>query len=681
MSFILKKSSTGLLLLSISILGCLLLALNLLFPFIPESGALSVSTVFTGIFYSVFFIALAFILQKIVSPSSKKPKRIILNVFVVGIVTGFIAAIPELSKIFFGENIPSKAARISQTLAFFSSVSFFIYALLSFRQLTLIEQNGKIKYFWIALASILFVGNIYNLQDIQFPDVINYIYLGVAAAASLLLLIRINWIITLGRKQKYSSMLFLFLITGLIFLNGYLLWQQTFPLSIANHMMLICLAGFLAAYGISSTLGILFNLPVSAVYETRQKEMSNLREITRQINVNTKSEYILKLLYNILRECSKADAGWVQLNNNNGGENIIEETSISPKDLKRLLLSINYNQDHFAVKHEHHFVYIGNMQDHVILKNHDLPYRSALIFGLGLNNKENARFVLLSKSADEFAPETIDLIIAYLTQARLAINNSILIKETLETERFKKDMEIGKNLQKKLLPETFPIHKVVEIEGTSLAAEEVGGDYYDYFELSEDKYAFIIADVSGKGTPAAFHVAEMKGIFQSLIQSKLSPQEFVKRANKAVSACFERGMFITLIYMVIDLKEMKIKYSRAGHCPILHYRNDRKLIYYLEDEGMGLGIIRNNSYNKMVSEHEFSFQSGDVIMLYTDGVVEARNAKTSEEYGFGRLKEKIKKNSDEKAGDILNKVIKDVNQFAEFDLSRDDLSMLIFKVK
>ena len=667
--------------LSISILGCLLLVLNLLFPFIPDSGALSVNTVFKGIFYSLFFIALTFILQKIISSSDKNPKRIIVNVLFVGIVALVITAIPELSKLFFDDNISQKVSRISQTLAFFSAVSFFIYALLSFRQLTLIQQNGKIKYFWAALAGILIFGNIYNLQDLRFPEIINYIYLGAAAGVSLFLLIRINWIVTLERKQKYLSALILALITGLVLLTGYLLWQQAFPLSMPNHMMLICLAGFVAAYGISSTLGILFNLPVSAIYEVRQKEMSNLREIGKQINVNTKSEYILKLLYNIIRDCSMADAGWVQLNNNNGGENIIQDTSISAKDLKRLLLSINYNQDHFAVKHEYHFVYVGNMQDHVILKNHDLPYRSALILGLGLNKKEHARFVLLSKTVDAFAFESIDLIITYLAQARLAINNSILLKETLETERFKKDMEIGKNLQKKLLPETFPIHKAVEIDGTSLAAEEVGGDYYDYFELSEDKFAFIIADVSGKGTPAAFHVAEMKGIFLSLIQSKLSPQEFVKRANKAVSACFERGMFITLIYMVIDLKEMKIKYSRAGHCPILHYRNDRKLIYYLEDEGMGLGIIRNNSYNKMVSEHEFSFQTGDVIMLYTDGVVEARNAKTNEEYGFERLKEKIKKNSDEKVGDILNKVVKDVNQFAEFDLSRDDLSMLIFKVK
>jgi serine phosphatase RsbU (regulator of sigma subunit) len=177
-----------------------------------------------------------------------------------------------------------------------------------------------------------------------------------------------------------------------------------------------------------------------------------------------------------------------------------------------------------------------------------------------------------------------------------------------------------------------------EIAAFSESADEVGGDYYDTLRINAQETSLIIADVSGKGTTAAFHMSQMKGIFHSLAQNCIQPDEFMIRANRALVYCLERGSFISASFFLINTEDKKVRYARAGHCPVLYYTAANNKIEYRKDKGVALGMVRNNSYSNFIEANEFAYAPGDIMVLYTDGVTEAKNTK-GDEFGYDRLAE------------------------------------------
>jgi serine phosphatase RsbU (regulator of sigma subunit) len=267
----------------------------------------------------------------------------------------------------------------------------------------------------------------------------------------------------------------------------------------------------------------------------------------------------------------------------------------------------------------------------------------------------------------------------FSAQAGIAIQNFRLISQVVENERYKNELEIAKSVQERLLPEKLQVNGKFEFFAKSKPATEVGGDYYDLHQLNEDEYVVIIADVAGKGISAAFNMAQMKGIFQGLVRLNLSPDDFLVSANAALSDCLEKSAFITASYYHINTLKKKIRYARAGHCPTLFYRQDLQKVTYLETDGLGLGIIRNDTYKNYVSVNEVTYQENDIMMLYTDGIVEAQDAENKEIYGFDRLHTYLENhytNSLEEIGTTL------INQLLEYTRTgniNDDFTILLIK--
>src|SRR6185369_1664930 len=137
--------------------------------------------------------------------------------------------------------------------------------------------------------------------------------------------------------------------------------------------------------------------------------------------------------------------------------------------------------------------------------------------------------------------------------------------------RYKEELKIAKTVQQSLLPTKLEQDKDFEISAFSASADEVGGDYYDTLRINDHLVALIIADVSGKGTTAAFHMSQMKGIFHSLAQNCIEPDEFMVKANRALVYCLERGSFISASFFLVNTQNKKVRYARAGHCPVLYY--------------------------------------------------------------------------------------------------------------
>jgi serine phosphatase RsbU (regulator of sigma subunit) len=235
-------------------------------------------------------------------------------------------------------------------------------------------------------------------------------------------------------------------------------------------------------------------------------------------------------------------------------------------------------------------------------------------------------------------------------------------------------------VQDSLLPKVLHTNADLEISGFSKAAAEVGGDYFDTYKLDQDRLAIIVGDVSGKGTSAAFHMSQMKGIFQSLVQLNLTAKDFIIKANNALSECLDRTSFITISYFIIDSKSKKFEFSRAGHCPTLYYSAKKQKVEFLEDNGLGLGILRDSQFDEFVDTTVMGYDSGDILFLYTDGITEAKS-KINEEFGYERLKQFLEKHVYYSAEFIKEEILKNLYEFCGSSNLDDDITTLIIKVK
>jgi serine phosphatase RsbU (regulator of sigma subunit) len=203
----------------------------------------------------------------------------------------------------------------------------------------------------------------------------------------------------------------------------------------------------------------------------------------------------------------------------------------------------------------------------------------------------------------------------------------------------------------------------------------VGGDYYDFVVLEENRLGIVVGDVSGKGVSAAFYMSEVKGIFQSLSKIHSSPREFLLKANEALSGSMDRRSFVSLIYAVMDLLTGSLTVSRAGHCPMVLAKS--KEVTYIRPSGMGLGLSTGATFATAIAEETMRLDPGDVCVFYTDGLTEARRGE--DEFGYERLLECIETVKDLDASTIKNRILEAVRSFTDSETMHDDLTIVVLK--
>ncbi|CAA7625907.1 SpoIIE family protein phosphatase [Magnetospirillum sp. UT-4] len=195
-----------------------------------------------------------------------------------------------------------------------------------------------------------------------------------------------------------------------------------------------------------------------------------------------------------------------------------------------------------------------------------------------------------------------------------------------------KELNVARDVQMSILPRQFPPHVAAAGAGVMVPAREVGGDFYDFFRLDDDRIGIAVGDVSGKGVPAAVYMAMVRTLLRATALFGLSPSRCLERLNEQLSADNERGMFVSLFYGILDVVAGTFTYANAGHLWPLLIRADGATDWVRGADDLLLGVIWGGTY----SEAELALASGDTVLVYTDGVVEAA-APSGEEFGRHRL--------------------------------------------
>ena len=259
-----------------------------------------------------------------------------------------------------------------------------------------------------------------------------------------------------------------------------------------------------------------------------------------------------------------------------------------------------------------------------------------------------------------------------------------LLVEKAEKERLEQELKIARSIQMSLLPQGPLLMPGVSLSGHCEPAREVGGDYYDFLPLPNERIGILIADVAGKGTSAALYMAELKGLVLSLSRHHVSPRTLLIEANSIISKHLDSRSFITMTYAVVDLRARTITFARAGHCPMIYVPGPDALSrtpQVLTPEGMVLGLQLDlgDTFDRLLEEVTLPLGRGDLFLLYTDGISEAMNEQ-GDCFGDQRLVDLAERNADLKSDDQCERILSDVHAFAGAAAQHDDMTMVLLKM-
>jgi sigma-B regulation protein RsbU (phosphoserine phosphatase) len=255
-----------------------------------------------------------------------------------------------------------------------------------------------------------------------------------------------------------------------------------------------------------------------------------------------------------------------------------------------------------------------------------------------------------------------------------------LAKLISERQRMKQELEIAREVQARLFPQSQPQIAGLDIAADCLPAQEVGGDYYDFI-IGDDKknLKLAIGDVSGKGTKAAFYMTLVKGFLKALARQDLTPAELLRQLNSLFFENTRNDAFVSMIYAMFTLDRKEVIMARSGHNPVIHYHCADNSIETIRSEGLALGLEKGELFNRMIEEIKIPLQNGDLFVFYTDGLTEAMN-KQNQEYGEERLHKVILENKDNTARKLMEKIYQGVHNFDKGTAQHDDMTLIVVKV-
>jgi len=277
----------------------------------------------------------------------------------------------------------------------------------------------------------------------------------------------------------------------------------------------------------------------------------------------------------------------------------------------------------------------------------------------------------------DYTEADIEFLESIINISVLSIENSILFKESIEKQALEKELSIAREIQLALLPDSIPNIDGYQVSAINKPAMHVGGDYFDVLKLTETKYAFVIADVTGKGTPASLLMANVQSAVHSFLKffedEHFNLTDVTQKINEVIYSNTSSEKFITFFWGILDTDENSFVYVNAGHNqPLLFRKNE---IVCLEEGGLMIGIMESGF---PYQSGEMNFKSGDILVMFTDGVIE-QNDSDQLEFGEERLIQTVTDSMYESTDKILNSILNNVEKFGYGKKQYDDQTLIILK--
>ncbi len=564
------------------------------------------------------------------------------------------------------------------TISIICIILIFLQELIFIKQKTTTKRNFLIAISFISITAISTI----VVTPLETPTLTAALF-GISTLGIITNSFRLSWISYLSRKEKIYILLYalsslavfigIFVVSEISETYQYILKYCSYPLFVFTQ--LITLFGLVYCGMIS--IATLFQLPNSEVLDRKRSEVTSLQNISQQITQVFDIKELTETVTSITFELCKAKSVWLEtyekeknpqdcytcknisieeIENLLGEKSELRELALSSK---KIIVIDNIHTDH-RTKHFQKNKTLGSLVI-VPLLSHDT------IIGTLYATKE---------MEFGFEQDDVNMLSGFANQISIAIENARLVQKAIEKERMQKELFVAREIQKKLLPQQLPKISTIDISAASSPALEVGGDYYDIIQIDEKHVGIIIGDVSGKGVSAAFYMAEMKGIFQSLSKIYLSPKEFLLKANETILPTIDKKQFISLLYAVLNIKTGKLIFARAGHNPLLYINT--KETKYLTSKGLVVGVCGGKQFSDTIEEISLQLQKNDICVFYTDGITEA-TSEDYEEFGEEQLANLVYQKQNNSTQEIQNTILENIYLHTNKKNSHDDVTLIVLK--
>ncbi|MGE5316201.1 MAG: GAF domain-containing SpoIIE family protein phosphatase [Acidobacteriota bacterium] len=549
------------------------------------------------------------------------------------------------------------------------------------------RKRGTKRNFYILLAAIILASLSAADGDPLESSVASQILFTVAILMIIVNSFRLAWIAYLPRREKiytllYSLLAFFIFIAIDIFVTGQ---NRLLPLGLLYfshplHVFVQLNAIFATVYFGMVFISTLFQIPTAEAFDRKQTEISSLHNLMRLINQVFDFNDLADTVTKMTMEVCEAGGAWLEIlptPNSIQKTGIVSNKNIMEDDIRIILDGGEKSLRQLVLSTKKALVIDDLATDR---RTRHLPVLrkvgSILIVPL-IMHETVIGILYATKELDYgFDKDDADALTGFADQVAIAIENARLIERSLEKERLQRELMLAQEMQKRLLPQRLPQHSAFMMHAVSSPALEVGGDYYDVADLGGSRYGIVVGDVSGKGVGAAFYMAEAKGVFQSLSKLYHSPREFLIQANRALSESMDKRSFISLFYAQIDACTNTLTVARAGHCPMIYVSSHETR--FVQPAGIGLGLTTGSVFAQTIEEKTFSMQPGDILVMYTDGVTESRNAR-GEEFGQERLRRLIEAKRLCTVEEITEEILQHVWDFTDAQGYDDDLTVFVVK--
>jgi len=399
----------------------------------------------------------------------------------------------------------------------------------------------------------------------------------------------------------------------------------------------------------------------------RNQLLTTFFEISRDFTLFHSKERIIQLLsHNLMGQLMVSKFAVFYIN---------KESSIS--EIEKIKNTFNNSFDNID------FNEFLNLQDIVYIDEAEISDKNKkeliisgvkIISPMLMHNQTKGFLLIGSKQNNKIFNDDDKLFIKIIgNTAILSLENERLIRKEIEKQKLENELSLALDIQKKLLPNSNPKIQNFNISGISLPSRFVGGDYFDYIKLPNDNLLIAIADVSGKGMPAALLMANVQAALRALAPLELKLDILVSRINNIVYHNTNADKFVTFFCGELDIKNNIFYYVNAGHNPPILVRNET--IKELKTGGIILGIFDDDN---MYSIGKIQLAKDDLLVLYTDGVTESTNDDL-EEFGADRLQNLLIKNKDFNSQKIIDNIISGINEFSKKSYYYDDITIVAIK--
>ena len=309
-----------------------------------------------------------------------------------------------------------------------------------------------------------------------------------------------------------------------------------------------------------------------------------------------------------------------------------------------------------------------------------LAVRSVIVVPLVFRNRFFGVLAVTNPAGEQlFNAADFTLMQSLAEQAALALHNAEFLHFQIERKQLDLDLSIASGIQQMLLPRGLVRFPGLEIDARYTPAQRVGGDLYDIFPLSETRLGIAVADVSGKGIPASLLMAICRTNLRQIAPRHNSPAQTVRELNRTLSSDIEAGLYVTMLYAIVDVAANQVTFARAGHELPLLVRGDAARgtveARFVSSEGMAIGMVPDELFSTIIADHNEPFAAGDVLVLYTDGLNEAPNDE-GKEFSSARLADVVRTLHQRSVREINEGLLESIQRFVGETPQRDDFTLV-----